>query len=200
MKSIFWLGLFTFGVSGLAHAQAKNPKYVYDQEKGVILFRPSGEEWSCKKPEEGDDVFFRDTVAMVYHRLEDVGVQVCVNEKEQNQSFPSLKEAASNQLKAYQTNSNKQPIQGRKVVTKLNVPRKFPGAGGPKAQYLECEIDDSGRNGPKTTLRQYFFIKKKNANHLVIITITGNAESYKKHQRKVLWILAKMRTEKVKKR
>ncbi len=192
MKTILWLSLFSFALPSLVEAQKKEPRYVHDETTGIVLVRPSGEEWRCKKPEEGDSVFFSGTVAMVYHRLNDCGVQVMVNEKEDNQAFPKLEEMATNQVKRYGTDQNGQPIQGRKVTTKINVARKFPGAGRPKAQYIEVELDDSGRNGGKTYLRQYFFINKKNNNQLAIVTITGDQETYKENQKKILFILAKM--------
>lgn len=200
MKTIAGSGLIFLLTAGVAFAQAKNPKVVVDQETGVILYRPSGEEWSCKKAGEGDDVFFGGTSVLAYHRIDGCGVQVYFNVKEDNQSFPQLKEMATNQVKRYGTDQGGQAIKGRKIVTKMNVSRKFPGAGRPNAQYVECVIDDSGRNGPKEIVRQYFFINKKNNNQAVIVTITGDAETYKKHQRKLFWIMAKMRIEKVRKK
>ena len=55
MKTIAGSGLIFLLTAGVAFAQAKNPKVAVDQETGVIIYRPSGEEWSCKKAGEGDD-------------------------------------------------------------------------------------------------------------------------------------------------
>lgn len=173
-------------------AQEKPQNHIVDEARGFFVQKPKDEAWEIKT--EGGKVY-KDVVAVVSHRVETFTVEVAISTKAENQTFGKLEDVAKNVITNFENDKDGKAIEGRKVRKRKGQDGVFPGAGGPKAYYLEIEIEE---NNNKTPIRFWLWIDKQNPNHLFQVCIFGSDELAKKFDRETKQVMASMKTFKVK--
>jgi hypothetical protein len=180
----------------MASAQGDKPlTQVYDEDKGILVVKPKDEKWTIKK---GEGKIFKEAVAIVTHRLEEFAIEVSASYKSENQTFGELKEFGETKLiPSFENDNDGKKIEGRTVRKRAGQEMKFPGAGNPKAWFLDIEIDEKGNKVP---LRFWSFIDEKDKNKLVRVTISGSDENYKKFAKELNGVLIQLQTVKIKRK
>ncbi len=190
------IALWILAAPLMASAQGDKPiNQVIDEDKGVVINKPKDEKWSLKK---GEGKIFKEGVGIVTHRLEEFAIEVSAQYKSENQTFGELKEFGETKLiPSFENDNDGKKIEGRTVRKRAGQEMKFPGAGQPKAWFLDIEIDEKGNKVP---LRFWSFICEKDKNKLVRVTISGSDENYKKFAKELNFTLATLQTFKVKRK
>jgi hypothetical protein len=186
-------------MGSVAWPQAKQEKpltMVNDEERGIVMMKPKDEKWEIKKGGEGAKVFSGGS-ALVSHRIDLFTIEVVTSVKEDNQTFGTLKEVADKTITQFETDKDGKAIPDRKVIKRKNEESKFPGAGNPKAWFLDIAIEEKGN---KTPMRIWTFIDEKDKNKLVRVSIFGGDDLYKKYEKDVNYVCATLQTYKVKKK
>lgn len=194
-----WSLVIVAVMSSTAFAQAKQEKpltMVHDEERGIIMMKPKDEKWEIKKGGEGAKVFTGGS-ALVSHRLDLFTIEVVTSVKEDNQTFGTLKEVVDKTITNFENDKDGKPIPDRKIIKRKNEESKFPGAGNPKAWFLDMAIDEKGN---KTPIRIWTFLCEKDKNKLVRVSIFGADDLYKKYEKDVNYVCATLQTYKVKKK
>ena len=170
----------------LALQQAPNPDPDLSSrpELGASLRKPAkNDDWEFK-PTGG---FFSNSRIAVGHKVEPVFLDVLIEDKGTGVTMWDPRGAAENTYRSLATtqgvtDARMQPIKSSKL----------PGGGASNAQAQLLDMTFK-RDGKDMELRMWVFVGKQNGN-LFSVSVTGEAGTYKKHQKVLDAMLATLQT------
>jgi len=170
----------------LVLAQAENPDLKYKPELGISVAKPPKmEEWGFK-----DGGIFRDPIACVSHKVDTLHIEILgqapPDSAGQNAAYWNVKGSLENHWTGFAGNAAFK--DAKQTDFKQS---KLPGGGGGGAQtwYVSGTFSLNG-----TAMEHYAWcFVGKESKVVYIVTMTGDAGMYKKHQKVADFVLSTIR-------